>query len=314
MVKTRYIYRLIILAVVTVLALSGCEMTSSPRFDGDVYSVAGLLVAGEPVGLEYPVYVTRSESLEGFDPLNLFVLDAQITVRDSTAGISFDLFPTLHEFKIKYIDPAANIIQPGHLYRIEVRVPGYDKLIWAETQVPLQAQLVTDLYGTNQPGTGWSTDPDTQNTVKYSEIDTQYPIALGTGDVGGDRNFVAEIYCREEFSTDLEFTIQVFGITNPDPSLEAVYNSNGDSPRRITLAGRFNSRPQDDLAGNYLLLRNYSQGIAFYGRYRVKAFIVDDNYYRYTFMPDGYLSGGMHNALGYFGSAAGGYLYSRVVK
>lgn len=314
MVKFRYTAKWILIALLALLALSGCEMTSSPRFEGDVYSVAGLLVAGEPVGLEYPVYVTRSESLEGFDPFNLFVMDAQITVRDSTAGTSFDLFPTLHEFKIKYVDPNANVIQAGHLYRIEVRVPGYNKLIWAETQVPLQAELVTDLYGNNQPGTGWSTDPNTTNTVKYSDVDTLYPIVLGTGNEGGDHNFVAEIFCREEFSTDLEFTIQVFGITNPDPSLEAVYNSNGDSPRRITLAGRFNSRPQEGVAGNYLLLRNYSQGIAFYGRYRVKAFIVDDNYYRYTFMPDGYLFGGMHNALGYFGSAAGGYLYSRVTK
>ncbi|MDZ4182721.1 MAG: DUF4249 family protein [Candidatus Cloacimonadaceae bacterium] len=312
-------YAIIIVILISLLILSCSDFTSKPRFEGDVFSIAGLLIAGRFVDLEKPVYVTRSSSIEDFDPMELFVFDATVTIReiDPISGDTlrvFALTPAFHEFKIKYIDPAENLILPEMKYRIEVTVPGYDKTIWAETTVPKQVEPVPDFFGHNVPGEGFSFDPDANSTLTYTTIDARYPLALNTGNEGGAYNFMSEMYCLEPFSTDLEFTTPVFGITNPDESFEDVYNSSGEGPRRIFILGRFTSRPQPDLPGNYLLVRDYAQTFVFYGRYRVSLYIVDDNYYNYSFKPEGYLYGGVRNALGYFGSASGGVMYATIVK
>jgi hypothetical protein len=68
------------------------------------------------------------------------------------------------------------------------------------------------------------------------------------------------------------------------------------------------------MAGNFLVVKDYKQAYVFFGRYRISLYIVDDNYYRYSFMPEGYFHGGVHGGLGYFGSAGGGRMYAKIVK
>jgi hypothetical protein len=46
----------------------------------------------------------------------------------------------------------------------------------------------------------------------------------------------------------------------------------------------------------------------------VTAYVIDDNYYYYKFMTDGYLHGGVVNALGCFGSKSGGTMFTKIVK
>jgi len=301
--------------LILLLALSACDYTSKPRFEGDVFTVAGLLVSGKSIDTANPVFVTRSASIEDFDPFELFVADAEVAVIDLQTNERWELEVALDPARgFVYVDPLQRIVQAEHRYRLEVQVPGSDELIWAETTVPPAVTPVTDFYQNNPPGTGWSLDPADTNTVQYSMLDQQYPIVLSTGDLGGDFNFMAEIFCREPFSTDLEWTTPIFGITNLDESLEPVYNSNGQSFRRIKTMGVFTSQPQPNQEGNYLILPEYAATVAFYGRYRISAYIIDDNYYSYSYRPEGYFYGGVNNALGYFGSASGTEYYARVVK
>lgn len=106
----KHLFRLMPLLLLALL-LASCENTSGPRFEGDVFTVAGLLKAGQPVNFEYPIYVTRSSAIEDFNPLEIFVYDATVIIRDLDADLEFQLTPALHEFKFKYIDLAENIIQ-----------------------------------------------------------------------------------------------------------------------------------------------------------------------------------------------------------
>lgn len=303
----------ILLGVCTVFFFS-CERTSQPRFDGEVYGLAGLLVAGHGINIDHPVYVTRSASIEEFDPMRIFVVDAAVTVRDLGNDYEIVLAPVFDDYKVKYIDLTNHLIQAEHSYRIEVTVPGYDKLIWGETTVPQAVALVPDVYGTNPAGEGYSFDPDTQNTIQFSRIDNEFPLVLNTYSTAGSYNYAAEFFCLEEFSTDLEFTTPVFGVEHPDASMEEMYYAGGETIRRIEMLGRFSSAPQAGLEGNYILLRDYGYIYVFYGKYRVKTYILDDNYYSYGYMPEGYLHGGVNNALGYFGSASGGEMYTTIVK
>ncbi|MDY0151314.1 MAG: DUF4249 family protein [Candidatus Cloacimonas sp.] len=302
-----------LLPLLLITAMSCSKFTAPERFEGDVYTVAAMLIAGQPINTEHPVYITRSSTIEDFDPYSLFVSNAAVTLTDLSDPDEWMLtaVPDLVEMKIKYIDTAQHIIQPEHRYRIEIQIPGKEQLIWAETTVPAIADLVPDYY---QLGNGFSLTEEGMNAMPYTAIDQNYPFAMNTGAFSGACNFMAELYCLEDFSTDLEFTTPVFGLEHPDASMEDAYNAGGESIRRIKFIGRYTSQIQDGMDDNYLIVKDYRQAFVFYGKYRISLYIVDDNYYRYTYMPEGYMQGGVHGGLGYFGSAGGGKMYARIVK
>ncbi|MCK9557957.1 MAG: hypothetical protein PHQ78_05600 [Candidatus Cloacimonetes bacterium] len=96
--------------------------------------------------------------------------------------------------------------------------------------------------------------------------------------------------------------------------MEEAYNAAGEGIRRIWFMSRFVAGPQAEQEGSYIVLRDYRQGYVFSGRYKVTMMVTDANYFKYNFMPEGYLHGGVTYALGYFGSASGGTLYTKIVK
>ena len=52
-------------------------------------------MADKPVSLSYPIYITRSSSIEQFDPLELFVWDAEVLIKDlDTEKLFFNSFFT----------------------------------------------------------------------------------------------------------------------------------------------------------------------------------------------------------------------------
>lgn len=309
--------RYIFILLVAMLLLSACsDFTSGPRFDGEVITIAGLLVAGQTISAENPVYITRSTDIDSFDPMNIFVTEAEVRIIELDTDTVWALNPILDltEFRVKWIDEAENLIVPEYSYRIEVRVPGNETVISAETTVPYTVELNPDFYGYNVAGEGYSFSEDEMGSVVHNTADIRYPLALNTFDRTERRNLVAELYCMEPFSTELEYTTAVFGQTNPTEDMEDAYYSPGEGFRRIMIMGRFVPVLHPEHQENYILVRNFRQGFIFYGRYRVKAYITDDNYYKYKYMPEGYLHGGVQNGLGYFGSASGGVMYVRVVK
>jgi hypothetical protein len=312
--------RYIITLFAVMILLSACsDFTSGPRFEGDVYSIAGLLVAGESIDNEHPVYITQSADIESFNPMTIFVTEADVRIIemcDEDTMQTWNLSPSidLAELKVKWIDEAANVIVPEYTYRIEVTIPGFDGTISAQTTVPPAVELNPDYYGHNVAGEGYSFSEDQMGYIVHSESDTRYPLALNTFEQTGTRNVVSELYCLEPFSTDLEFTTPVFGQTNPSEDLEDTYYSPGEGFRRIMIMGMFTPAQLGEHEDNYIVVRNFRQGFIFFGRYRVKVYTTDDNYYKYKYMPEGYLHGGVQNGLGYFGSASGGVMYARVVK
>lgn len=325
MVKLRNRLLIGLLLIVAAISFSCDGNVAGPRFKGDTYSLAALLMVGSPIDNENPVFLTKSNNIEEFEFTELFVTDAIIKIyelsgNDTTAVI--ELQPVLDMGqndqltvpKIKYVDLSGYIVKANQRYRIEAEIPGYDKLVWAETVTPKQVQPVEDFNNLNIEGEGYSLNPATTDSISFDDLGESYPLAVNTGDFTGSLNMYLEIYCLEEFSTDLEFTIPIFGITYADSSIAWIYNSSGDSMRRIRLFAKYLALNYPEAGGNHALLRDFKQGVAFYGRYRFTIYSIDDNYYRFLYNNEGYLNGGVHNALGYFGSASGAKLYTRVVK
>jgi hypothetical protein len=157
-----------LLPFVILISASCTKFTAPERFEGEVYSLAGLLVAGKSISVQNPVYITRSTTIEAFDPLSLFVTDAIVTVKDlsNPAQWTLSVYNDSAEMKVKYIDPADHIIQPEHRYRIEIQIPGHTQLITAETTVPAQAQLIPDYLQNNIPAEGYSLTETPVSTLK----------------------------------------------------------------------------------------------------------------------------------------------------
>jgi len=309
--------RIIIVILICFITLSACDnYTSGPRFEGDVYAVSALLMAGKPINSEHPVYLTRSADVSEFNPMNLFVSEADVRITELESGQSWTLSPIadMQEMTLKWIDPQEHIIQAEYSYKIEIEVPGYEPLISAQTTVPPLANLNPDYYQHNVEGEGYSLDPQCIGTVPYTVSDVRYPVAMNTFDMDSPCYFMTEFYCLEEFSTQLEFTNPVLGAEHPTQEMETEYYSSGEGLRRIYMMGRFDPQFSELYQQNYILLKNYRQGFIFYGRYRVSAYLTDDNYYRYKYAPEGYLLGGVQNALGYFGSASGGVMYIEIAR
>jgi len=315
------IIRYIILLSLILTSLISCsDFTSPDRFTGETFAVTGLLIAGQPIGLERPIYVTRSTSIQDFQLLELFIADAEVKITEMLPGTNtitkeFYLQPALHDFKIKYIDPNDNVIQPEHSYRLEVTIPNYDKLIWAETTVPKQVTLVPDFYGLNVAGRGFTLQNlEPFPEITYDTVEASYPLVMETGDFTGTIKVFAELYCLEEFSTSLEFTNPILGQSNPDTTMVSDYYSPGEGIRRIQFLGNFTSVPHQEPAGNFMMINHFRYAFIFYGKYRVTLYSCDDNFFRYNYTPEGYFHGGINNALGYFGSVSGGTMYTRIVK
>jgi len=312
----------LLLCLAITILLSSCDKgVSGPRFGDDTYSISALLLSGKPIDAENPVYISKSSTIDDFDFAQIFVPDAAVKIMEmngETIVTTLNLVPML-DFsedipKVKYIDNSGYIVKADTRYRLEAEIPGYEKLVWAETLVPGEVGLVTDFLNQNIEGEGYSLNPAQMDSIPFDRMDVRYPLALSTGAYTGKINLFVEIYCLEEFSTDLEWTIPIFGITNADSSLAWIYNSSGDSMRRITLVAQYLAKYFASANGNYAVLNSFRQAVAFFGRYRFTVYSVDDNFYRYRYTAEGYLNGGVHNALGFFGSASGGKLYAKVIK
>ncbi len=315
---------LISLIAVSALFLTSCtDFVSPKRYTQTHYTLNALLKSGTTISLDNPVWIGKSTSLSNLNSAELFVGNASVKIIQTAPDgdtLSFSLsvvsypIPGTERILSFYIDPANHIIQPEYTYKAEVTIPGYNKLITAETTVPKTAELIPNFNYTPPAGQGYTTDPtDTLSSISYPSIDQHYPVTVK---VNGYQsiNYMVELYCLEEFSTDLEFTTVFMGQEHPTQDLEPNYNqASGETIRRINIMGRFVSKQHTD-NNWYVSLTDYRQGFVFYGRYKITAYILDDNSYKYKFMPEGYYYGGVKNALGCFGSASGGVMYTKIVK
>jgi len=312
----------------TMLLTSCSDFVSPERFTDSQYTVNALLKSGTSISVENPVSICK---VPGLNLPEVFVLDAVVTVKEyqkNSVTNSFDILTKefdlslgmhpLNSFGVVpcYYDPANNLIQPDYKYHIKVMIPGYDKVISADTIVPKAAQLVPNFNYTPPAGQGYVTDSaDTETSIPYSEINKNYPVSvkLSGADAQQSVRYIVEVYCMEEFSTALEYTTVFMGFEHPTEADEDNYLSSGDTIRRFMIMSKFISRQHTD--GNwYVSWTDYSQAFVFYGKYRVTALVLDDNYFNYRSMPEGYNHGGVQNALGCFGSASGGVMYTKIVK
>ena len=324
----RHCYLLIGIILSSMLLTACSDLVSPKRFTKTQYTVNALLKSGSSISHENPVTICK---VPGLNLKEVYVLDAIVTIKEyrknPNSGSESDSYDILTDqfnlvlganpvdslFARHYYDPANHLIKPDYRYHLEVTIPGYDKVISADTIVPKAAEIVPN-FGFNPPvGQGYTTDPaDNTTSIPYTQVNSNYPVTVKV-DSPKTVNFIVELYCREDFSTELEYTTVVMGKKHPTEADEDEYLAAGDTMRRFMVMSKFIPKLHTD-SNWYVSWTDYRQAYVFYGKYKITALVLDDNYFRYRSMQEGYYHGGVTNALGCFGSASGGTMYTKIAK
>ncbi len=296
---------ILILLCLTALILTSCsDLTSEKRFKEDIYTVTGILYAGQTVNLSKPVIICKTVDTNNINIQNMIVTDAQVQLTDlsdnSITPLVFGANPATG--KLGYYDPTFSlIVQKGHTYRLNIQIA--DKSISAETTVPDSISFI-DIPGYSvqniQP----------YETVVYDQIDLYHRIKIQTYSPE-NLNLLVEYYCMENW-TDVEYTLTMMGSpTHPEEEDDYEDPMTG-SPRLHR--GYYNYKPQAE-NGNYFVDLGFNQlSYSFYGNYEVRLYSIDNNYFSYLYKFEGYKYGGIHNGYGYFGSANGQKIWTKVIK
>ncbi len=294
-----------IIIIMSLLLLTACEeLTSSKRYTSDRYVVSGLLLANKTVSMENPIVVCKTVEVDGGNVMDFFVTDAIVVLTDVQNQVEYPLTfdSDLMNKKFGYHDPSNSlIIKAGNEYMLSVKT--VSDSIWATTTVPDSISVVPN------PGYSFVNQLPYPQMV-YSNIDRDNKIKFQTFS-SNNINLFVEYYCLEEWQ-DAEYTL-TFGSSEEYPKDQESYeNELNGSPRRGF--GYYQYKPVAEDGGYFVEIGFNQLSYTFYGRYRTTVYSIDDNYYSYLYKYEGYKYGGVHNGYGYFGSANGQQMWSKVVK
>jgi len=296
--------RVYLIFALLICLVVGCDMTSGQRFTEDYVVIAALICAGEQISQENPVYISKTLDIDKIELADILIFFDRVYIEETETGEFVDLEPFWKEIRIAYWDPTASFtIEEGKTYRLVAKI-GADST-WAETTVSMGFELAMEHNGyTDDIG------EIEAHTMEHRFIDDDFPLQIRVNE-RKDTVVSVEFYCLEEFSPDLDITMDdYFGGLEITIETEEDYESfMSGSPRRNRFLDKY--MPDADCVVTVGFTEfNY----LFYGRYRTSVHVVDDNYYKYRYKNQGYFHGGVHNGIGYFGSASKKVLYTKVVK
>jgi hypothetical protein len=260
------------------LLAGACSPATRPAFEPEIVVLAHLRV-GEPVAGAAAVTLTATRPVDApYDPAEAAVRDALVLLAADGAAHP-DTLRMLAPGR--YGDPAL-VIAPRTTYRLSVRAGAVT--LAAATTTP---DSITFL---RQPAVAPAAMP-------YAAIADSFPIVVS----GPDPNRILwlDLYCLEP----RENAYYVHPLAGHEvPKNEAEYGSPDGPPRHLFALVRLG-----DLAPTTGGRRVdfYGDLMAFYGRYQVALFAVDDNEYQWLHRDQPERHGGIVGGIGVFGSVSG---------
>ncbi len=298
--------------------LLSCETTSDLRNTESEYFVSALLVANEWIGESQFIFVGRTVSSDGSYLSEMVAEDVEVFIAEedgeefqliNTAELMSQLAPEEGAeidttfFKMAFMDSSFSptIIKENTKYNLRIVIADTDT-IRATTTTPAIVDIVQNefiVFDSTQ------TFPE----VYFDDLDDLAPIKINTHQNDETTRVKFRFYCLEEFSDSLEFAYLDF----PAPEDEDDYENPLDgSPRKIEYFYEYTPTLEGD--EYFITERGYQSTIVFLGRYEINARIIDENYYKYLYKPEGYRFGGIVGGIGYFGSVSGESFYTKVIK
>ena len=290
-----------IVIILWVLSASGCiELTSGKRYQNDYIVVAGALIAGKPITMENPIFIGRTIDIDNFYLERMVLPDLLVYIENvKTAEKQFlsysdNISDSLYNqpiLNIGYYDLSDSFII-DHLtkYRIVAKI-GADS-VWAETSVPDSFVVEFSEFFTADVHSVFP-------AISYNELVDLEPLQIIVNKKE-EMTIQVEYYCLQEWET----AYWVFADKSDQTPQSALEYENIISgyPRKKVVTNTYLPEFIDD---KYTILLPIAQNdFLFYGEYRIRISIVDDNISDYKNNKSGFYSGGINNGIGYFGSIA----------
>lgn len=306
----RYTVCIIFLCLGISLALMiacGVDYTSSQRYSGDLYFISGLLREGEPISLDNPIRIGKVAEVGDTVDLRTMMISARVTLIDSLNHHQIELIPAPNQF-VKYLcyyDSSQSFIpKEKQTYYIRIEIEGYAKIITAQTTIPAKFLI--------EPNPGFTSDSTaTMPEMKAELIGSTYPMKMKAEVMPGERYMVLyyRAFCLENWQ-DAEYSDNYFFKFRDKPEEEEEYEDPATGyPRKMDFFTT--SVPNDK---GFINDKTYGTLFAFYGRYELTIYSVDNNYYYYLYKPEGFNKSGVTNGIGYLGSVSGTKLYTRIIQ
>jgi hypothetical protein len=266
------------LALAGAAALAACAPPTRPAFESEVAVFAHLHV-GEPVSGAGAVFVTATRPADApYDPGEAAVRGALVTLAADGAPAP----DTLRAFAPGRYGDSTLVIAPRTTYRLVVRA-GATTLTATTTTPDAMAFL-------REPAV-------VPATMAHADLAASYPIVVSGP--GPDAIAWLELFCLEP----RESAYYVHPVAGHEiPKNEAEYGSPDGPPRRLSALFRMR-----DLAAaeGGRRVDFYGDLMAFYGRYQVSLYAVDDNEYQWLHRDQPERHGGILGGIGVFGSVSG---------
>jgi len=297
----------LILIITAVLMLLGCEKTTSPeRYENELHFLTGIIKVGEFVNSENPVRIGTTVSAEEGNVDDL--IDPNITVK--LQKIKNGIVET--EVDLGYLEESSSFADLDEMLEIipntRYRIIGYflsGDSIWAETITPDLIEVVADsLVNDNSAFTGTVPEDEWAELV-YDEADELHPLQVITQN-NNELYLYNQFYCLETYD-NAKFLNP--GLGDDYPADEDEYsNAATGYPQRVETF--FEYQPTNNLVS----MGFYQSNLMFYGKHEVTVYSIDQNYFRYLYLPEGFNDAGVHNGIGIFGSSCGKKLFTEIVE
>lgn len=284
-----------IFVLALLLLLTACEKDNRDlglKYDYLVYSY---FLINSNICLENPLYIKKVYNPEiSLSQQNIFVDNASVAIYDVANSVYNEL---VYADSSRYISLNSKFyFKPQSEYRIEIYIGDY--YITGSTTTPALSEI---------------TAPELSETSGYFpefyyNTLSEAPLFISC-QPDEQRIVYIESYCLEPFE-NAKFIHSFGGIKYPEKEEDFEDFLTG-FPRRTTWLGIYSANPEND---GFISFSTLNILCYFYGEYKFSVYIVDENYYNYSYKKNGWEEGGIINAYGVLGSGYCKDFYFRIVE
>ncbi len=298
---------IIITIALSLLLITACAKDPTNINTKYKYSVYAYLKAGEILTADNPVYIKKVISPQS--------PDMNPTVENAVAYIAYKTPEGLSlQISLKHIGDGKYIFESGDIEFVNYMAEtGFLPNVTYNLVVDIQGEIITakttipDIHPNDIFSDSLSTTPMIKTPVSIANNETNINNAIRINcPPDSTKQIYVETYCLEPWTN--AWYVDVYGgIEKPEKETE-YEDPVTHQPRKIAFTQKYLPIP----GMNQIVISNYSYLFVFYGDYRLTCYVIDDNYYTYSYKPQGWEHGGIVGGYGVFGSIAGKQFYVHV--
>ncbi|OQY27355.1 MAG: hypothetical protein B6244_10865 [Candidatus Cloacimonetes bacterium 4572_55] len=305
-----YIVLLIILSV-----FAGCSNDSGDPDYREELVIFGYLFVDEAVTPENAIFVGKTLPIDEYYEQSRSALSGAIVqLENEDASESFLLTEEDPQNRPGFYSNSDVVIESQTHYRLTVETADQSKSAFSQTFTPYLMEMIEEpsyipkelIFDEDDELLPTDTVPDSL-TMVFDDIPDYHRIVFRCSDPTEEQICLVDIYCLEKWQ-DAHY---IYVLNDHDqPEDEEEYEGQGSEEPRHTM-GYLRLENFDEENGDYVF--NWYGGMfAFWGRYELGLYTIDDNYYNFLYKTNPEQNSGIEGGIGVFGSACRQVYYLKI--